>query len=63
MNTSEAESFAMRTKLAQAEQDLKILAAEVRQWRRAEGDDRALTALGQAIAATNESNVLARISE
>lgn len=65
MNTSEAEAFAMRTKLAQAEQDLKILAAEVRAWRKTEEkeDYDSLVALGEAIHATNESDVLSRISE
>ena len=63
MNTSEAEAFSMRTRLSQMEKDLKILAAEVGAWRKAEWDNRELMTLSNAIAATNESNVLSRISE
>lgn len=68
MNTSESEAFAMRTKIAQMEHDLRILADEVRAWRRFwyadEDDDESLQrAKEHKESVTNESNVLSRISE
>lgn len=68
MNTSESEAFSMRTRIAQMERDLQILAKEVRAWRTFwyadEDDDESLQRrVGEAESETNESNVLNRISE
>lgn len=68
MNTSEAEAMSMRTRLAQLEQDVQILAKEVRAWRKfwyaEEDDDESLQRLvEEAESYTNQANVLNRISE
>lgn len=68
MNTSESEAFAMRTRIAQMERDLQILAKEVRAWRTfwyaEQDDDESLQRrVEEAESVTNEMNVLNRISE
>lgn len=68
MNVSEAEAMSMRTRLAQLEHDVQILAKEVRAWRKfwyaEEDDDESLQRLvEEAESYTNQANVLNRISE
>lgn len=68
MNVSEAEAMSMRTRLAQLEQDVQILAKEVRArrklWYAEEDDDESLQRLvEEAESYTNQANVLNRISE